>query len=52
MNDVEIAKLIHEREIEARIDEIKINMTCDSERLNLIRIKQLQAELERVRDGK
>ena len=44
---VRIARFVMRREIEARLDEINLNMTCDSERLNNIRLAELRKQLEK-----
>ena len=37
--------------LEARIDEIKCNLTCDSERLNNKRLVELEAEITELKEG-
>lgn len=49
---IELAKEVQRLILQARIDEIESNMTCDSERLNKKRIAELTAELKELNDVK
>lgn len=46
LNWIALAKYVQQAILKGKVEEIKHNMTCDSERLNKIRIAELESKIK------